>query len=80
MPPGKETIMSDNLYAEYNGAIGALMAARKRYADVCETQGLQSWAAEQAHEYVAREVEHLDRVRERYDDVARRRPAGERDV
>ena len=71
--------MSNELYAEYNAAIGSLMVARKQYADACETQGPESWAAEQAWEYLTREVEHRDQVRARYDAAARTRPPGERD-
>ena len=71
--------MSNELYAEYNAAIGSLMRARKQYADACENQGAESWAAEQAEEYLTREVEHRDRLRERYDAAARNRPSGERD-
>ncbi|HLJ66365.1 MAG TPA: hypothetical protein VKX16_03275 [Chloroflexota bacterium] len=71
--------MSNTLYAEYNAAIGALMAARKLYADACEHQGAESWAAEQAQEYLSRQIEHRDEVRGRYDAAARGRPPGERD-
>lgn len=70
--------MSDELYLEYNNAIGSLMAARKGYEDACESQGAESWAAEQAQEYLNREVAHRDEVRERYDAAARSRPPGER--
>ena len=70
--------MSNALYAEYNAAIGSLMAARKQYADACENQGAESWAAEQAQEYLSREIQHRDRVRERYDATARGRPSGDR--
>jgi hypothetical protein len=71
--------MSNNLYAEYNATIGSVLSARKLYADACKEQGMESWAAEQAQEYLAREIEHRDRVRERYDAAARTRPPGERD-
>jgi len=71
--------MSSPLYAEYNAAIGSLMAARKQYADACETQGADSWAAEQAQEYPTREIEHRDRVRKHYDSAARKGPPEERD-
>ena len=71
--------MSNPHYVEYNDAIGSLMAARKQYADACESQGVESWAAEQAQEYLTREVEHRDQVRERYDAAARSRPPGDRD-
>ena len=70
--------MSDELYLEYNAAIGALMVARKQYADACESQGAESWAAEQAQEYLIREAEHRDQVRERYDAAARTRPPDQR--
>ena len=70
--------MSEALYAEYNAAIGALIAARQQYAEACATQGVESWAAEQAQEYLTREIEHRDRVRLRYDAAARGRPPGER--
>jgi hypothetical protein len=70
--------MSEELFLEYNAAIGALMVARKRYADACEHQGADSWAAEQAQEYLTREMKHRDEVRERYDAAAHGRPPGER--
>lgn len=63
--------MSEDLYAEYNAAIGGLMVARKRYTDACETHGAESWAAQQAQEDLNREVEHRDQVRKRYDATAR---------
>ena len=71
--------MTEELYAEYNAAIGSVMMARKWLADACENQGSESWAAAQAREYLAREIEHRDRVRKRYDAAARYRPSGERD-
>jgi hypothetical protein len=71
--------MSDELYAEYNAAIGSVTIARRLYADACEHQGPESWAAEQAQEYLTREVEHRDRVRAQYDAASRTRPPGERD-
>jgi hypothetical protein len=72
--------MTDELYAHYNAAIGSLMLARKHYADACEEQGPDSWAAEQAKDYLDREIAHRDQLREQYDAVARGRPAGSRDV
>lgn len=72
--------MSDALYEKYNAAIGSVMAARKRYVDACEGQGAESWAAQQAQEYLTREVAHRDEVREQYDAAARTRPAREHDV
>jgi hypothetical protein len=70
--------MGNELYAEYNAAIGSLMAARQQYLDTCEKYGAESWPAEQAHEYLTREIEHRDEVRKRYDAAARGRPPGER--
>lgn len=70
--------MSDELYLEYSSAIGSLRAARKRYSDACVAQGAESWAAEQAHEYLTREIEHRDEVQGRYDAAASDRPPGER--
>ena len=71
--------MSDELYKVYSAAIGSVMAARKQYADACENQGAESWAAEQAQAYLTREVAYRDQVREQYDAAARTRPPGERD-
>jgi hypothetical protein len=68
--------MSEELYTEYSAAIGALMVARKQYADACDDQGAESWAAEQAQDYLTREIEHRDQVRERYDAAAREHPTG----
>jgi hypothetical protein len=68
--------MSDDLYAHYNAAIGSLMLARKQYADACEEHGADSWAAERAKEYLAREIVHRDRVRVQYDAASRAHPAG----
>ena len=71
--------MNEELYAEYNAAIGAVMLAQKQYTDACDDQGMESWAAERAREYLDREIEHRDRVREVYDAAARRRAPGMRD-
>lgn len=62
--------MSDQLYEEYSAAIGSVMAARKQYADACENQGTGSWAAEQAQDYLTREVDHRDQIRVRYDSAS----------
>jgi len=68
--------MSDQLYAQYSSATGALMMARKRYGDICANQGAESWAAEQAQEYLIREIEHRDLVRELHDAADRQRAPG----
>ena len=59
--------MNEDLYREYGAAIGAVMDARKQYEVTCAAQGSQSWAAEQAHDYLEREIGHRDQMRERYD-------------
>lgn len=71
--------MSDELYIEYNAAIGSLMVARKLYADACQHQGVESQAAVQAKDYLTLEIQHRDQVRERYDVAARGRSTGWRD-
>jgi hypothetical protein len=71
--------MKNDRYAEYNAAIGSLMAARKLYADACENQGPESGAAEQAQDYLTREIKHRDQARAQYDAEARHRPPGEAD-
>jgi hypothetical protein len=68
--------MTNDLYADYNAAIGSLMLARKQYADACEAHGTNSWAAEQAREYLAREIAHRDQVRVQYDAASRAHAAG----
>lgn len=64
--------MTKELYVEYNAAIGSLIDARQRYEEACTSQGAESWGAEQAHDYVTREVDHLQEVRARYDAASRR--------
>lgn len=59
--------MSDELFNEYGASIGCVMDARKRYADACEAQGADSWAAQQAQEYLSRQITHRDDLRVRYD-------------
>jgi hypothetical protein len=52
---------------EYGAAIGSVMEARRRYDAACRSQGEDSWAARQASEYLAREIEHRDKMRARHD-------------
>lgn len=59
--------MKNPMGEEYLAATGSVMAARKEYDDACTAQGAESWAAQQAHEYLKREIEHRDKMRERYD-------------
>lgn len=59
--------MNDQLSNEYGAAIGSVFDARKRYDAACEAQGSDSWAAQQAHEYLEREIDHRNQLREQYD-------------
>ncbi len=52
---------------EYGAAIGSVMEARRQYEAACSSQGEDSWAARQAGEYLAREIEHRDEMRTRHD-------------
>ena len=52
---------------EYNEAVGAVMAARRQYEAMCDGQGAESWAAEQARDYLQRQIEHRDEMRKRHD-------------
>ncbi|HEX8917406.1 MAG TPA: hypothetical protein VF898_02795 [Chloroflexota bacterium] len=71
--------MSDDLNAEYRAAIRSMAAARKQYADACEYQGPESWAAEMAKDYLTREIQHRDQVQKRYDQATHQETAGEDD-
>ncbi|MGI8826463.1 MAG: hypothetical protein ACR2JC_12605 [Chloroflexota bacterium] len=59
--------MNKEMSDEYGESIGAVMDARKQYDDVCAVHGTESWAAEQAHDYLQRATVHRDDMRERYD-------------
>ena len=62
--------MSDELSDEYGAAIGSVMDARKRYEVTCAAQGSDSWAAQQAQDYLRREIEHRNEMRDRHDATA----------
>lgn len=55
---------------EYGAAIGSVFEARSRYETVCVSQGADSWAAQQALEYLEREIAHRNELRRRHDEVA----------
>lgn len=59
--------MNNPMGDEYVAATGSVMAARKQYDDACTAQGAESWAAQQAHDYLQREIDHRNVMRERYD-------------
>lgn len=62
--------MSEPMNDEYGAAIGSVMAARKQYETTCAAQGSDSWAAQQAHDYLLRETEHRNEMRVRHDAAA----------
>ncbi len=62
--------MNNQASDEYGAAIGTVMAARKQYESACAVQGSDSWAAQQAHDYLLREVEHRNEMRKCYDAAA----------
>lgn len=64
--PDRDTT-DDALSDEYRASVGSVMQARKRYEEVCEAQGPDSWSAQQAQEYLGREIEHRNQMREQYD-------------
>ncbi len=51
----------------YREAVGSVMAARKLYDQACADHGLESPAAKQARDYLSRETDHRNRLREEYD-------------
>lgn len=59
--------MNDDSADEYRAAIGSVVAARKRYDTVCASHGTYSWPAQQAREYLEREIAHRNLMRERHD-------------
>jgi len=67
---GKEP-MSEELFGEYNAAIGSLVAARGLYETACSAHGPGSEPALQAHDHLEREVERRDKMRVRYDAASR---------
>ena len=52
---------------DYGLSIGAVMAARKQYDDVCASQGADSQEAEQARDRLTRTIEHRDEMRKHHD-------------
>jgi hypothetical protein len=67
--------MNNELSDAYGAAIGSVFEARKQYETACADQGSDSWAAQQAHEYLAREIEHRNQMRVRHDAAAGERTA-----
>ena len=70
--------MTDTSPDEYGDAIGFVMLARRRYEDLCETDGPDSAAAVSAHDELARGLKRRDEMRRRHDarpDHPQRRPS-----
>jgi hypothetical protein len=59
---------------EYNDSVGAVVHARKAYEAACTATGADSWPAEQAKNYLDRQIVHRDEMRVRHDQ-AEGRPA-----
>lgn len=68
-----ESGMNDQAGDEYSAAVGSVMDARKKYESTCEAQGADSWAAQQAHDYLEREIDHRNEMRRRHDEAAYRK-------
>lgn len=64
---------SEQLSDAYREAVGSVMAARKLYDQACADQGVDSLAATQARDYLSRETDHRNRMRDQYDQVLDRR-------
>jgi uncharacterized protein YqeY len=67
----EDSRVSDDLYQDYNAAIGAVMAARHQYEVVCSEHGTESPAAEQAYRVLHESIAQREEVRERYDRAPR---------
>jgi hypothetical protein len=71
--PGDETQTTEQLSDAYREAVGSVMAARRLYDQACADHGIDSLAATQARDYLSRETEHRNRLRDQYDQVLDRR-------
>lgn len=58
---------NDQLSDAYRDAVGSVMAARKLYDQACKDHGTDSWAAKRAQDYLTRETDHRNQLRDRYD-------------
>ncbi|HLJ66356.1 MAG TPA: hypothetical protein VKX16_03230 [Chloroflexota bacterium] len=70
---GQDTA-DERLSDAYREAVGSVVAARTLYNQACAAHGPESLAASQANEYLTREIDHRNRLREQYDRVLNRRP------
>jgi hypothetical protein len=66
--PGQDAA-NEQLSDAYREAVGSVMAARTAYDQICAAQGAESWPARQAKEYLTREINHRNQLREQYDVV-----------
>lgn len=58
---------NEQLSDAYRESVGSVMAARKLYDEACAAHGTDSWPAGQAREYLTREIDHRNQLREQYD-------------
>lgn len=70
--------MSDQNGDEYNDSVGAVFQARKEYDAACAAFGADSWRAEQAKEYLDRQVAHRNVMRTRHDEAEKGQVSGMR--
>jgi hypothetical protein len=65
---GDETQGSNvQLSDAYREAVGSVMTARRLYDQACADHGVDSLAAAQARDYLSRETDHRNRLRDQYD-------------
>ncbi len=68
--------MNNQQSDEYSDSVGSVVNARKEYEAACAAAGADSWPAEQAKDYLDRQIQHRDEMRVRHDEAAGRRPNG----
>lgn len=64
---------TDRLRAAHREAVESVLAARLLHDRTCASSGAGSWPAIQAHDYLTREIDHQQQVREQYDLILDRR-------
>lgn len=60
---------NERLSDAYREAVGSVMAARRLYDQARADHGADSWPAKQAQDYLTREIDHRNQLREEYDQV-----------
>lgn len=64
---GEISQMRDSYGDEYTMAVGAVVQARKAYESACIAFGVDSWGAEQAKEYLDRQITYRNEMRALHD-------------